>query len=96
MNIDFSKLVPDKVAVVLAAVSCLGGWGIHALSVFNLDQQKLDEHTAQIQHLQTGQRETHDKLNDIGITILKVDGKLDVLNQKIDDDRANAKTARQR
>jgi peptidoglycan hydrolase CwlO-like protein len=92
MSFDFSKVVPDKAAVILAIVTGVGGWAVHAFSLFNLDQTKLDEHTAQIQHLQQGQKETHEALNNVAVTLARVDGKIDVLSQKIDDDRAqNAK-----
>lgn len=88
MNIDFSSLVPDKSAAVLAVITALAGWGLHALIAVNAAGTKLDEHTVQIQKLWEGQKETHETLSNVNVTLARIDGKIDTLNQKVDDDRA--------
>jgi hypothetical protein len=67
------------------------GWVGHGLLSAYTDSSKLDQHTQQIEKLWEGQKATHDSLQELSVTVARIDGKIDVLGQKIDDDRAKAK-----
>jgi hypothetical protein len=56
------------------------------------DQQNLlDQHTVQLSALKATVDETSKAIQQLVITTTRTDGKLDTLNQKIDDDRRQSK-----
>lgn len=93
MNIDFSgiagKLMDSGTAkgiVLSLALTALGFVGKAAVQEFKVNDA-IESHTKAITALQTGQDTTHEKLEGISVTLTQLGGKLDVINQKIDDDR---------
>lgn len=75
----------------LLSVAMAGaGFLFHVAVASDKQETKLEQHDAQIQRLVEGQVAAHKDLNDVAVTIARVEGKLDVLNQKIDDDRSSA------
>jgi hypothetical protein len=73
--------------VFIAIVTGALGWGSHAVMELNVQSQRLETHDKQLQVLFEGQNRTHQALQDLNTTIVRVEGKIDVVNQKIDDDR---------
>lgn len=63
------------------------GWVSHTMLELNGQAAQLQSHDAQIKALFSGQRETHEALQSLTTTVVRVEGKIDVVNQKIDDDR---------
>jgi hypothetical protein len=76
-----------KTAVV-SVVMATCGWAGHTVLEMNAQSKVLDEHTVQIQKLFDGQAETHKSLQDVTTTLTRMEGKIDVVNQKVDDDRS--------
>jgi hypothetical protein len=72
---------------MLPTVAACVGFLFHQAVASNEQQHELQDHTTQIQKLIQGQEATHTDLNGVSVTIARIEGKLDVLNQKIDDDR---------
>lgn len=50
-------------------------------------QTTLDQHTAQINALMIDARDTNKVVQDLTVTAARTEGKIDTINQKIDDDR---------
>lgn len=63
------------------------GWASHTMLELNGQAVQLQNHDTQIKALFAGQKETHDALQSLNTTVVRVEGKIDVVNQKIDDDR---------
>ena len=63
------------------------GWTAHTLLTSDGNARLLTEHTQQLEKLAAGQEKTADALQNMAVTITRIDGKLDTVNQKIDDDR---------
>lgn len=57
-------------------------------------EAKLADHDAALKTLADGQTRMTGVLNNVAITIARVEGKVDVTNQKIDDDRSAARSRR--
>ena len=79
-------------AVRTAAFSVVfAGLGYAGHTAYEVSSQatKIETHDAQIQKLFDGQHETHQALQDLNTVVVRVEGKLDVVNQKIDDDRSS-------
>lgn len=74
----------------LSIVMAGAGFLVHVAVASDAQEKKLAEHDTQIQHLLDGQQRTNGALNNVSVTIARVEGKIDVLNQKIDDDRSTA------
>lgn len=72
---------------VISVTMAILGYAGHAAIEVNKQGDILDAHTATIQELKKGQDETHHVLADLTTAVVRVEGKVDVVNQKIDDDR---------
>jgi hypothetical protein len=90
MTLDmlFQKLTPLVKSGGLSVAAAFVGFAFHQAVASNAAEHKLEEHDVQIQKLIAGQEATHEDLNKISITIARVEGKLGVIDQKIDDDRS--------
>lgn len=66
------------------------GFFFHVAVASNAQEVKIVQHDAQIQKLIDGQIATTLELNKIFVALARVEGKQDVLNQKIDDDRSTS------
>lgn len=71
----------------VSAVMAIAGWGGSTLLTASDNSLVLQTHTGQIQHIFESQKETKDALEKVSTAIIRIDGKIDVINQKIDDDR---------
>jgi hypothetical protein len=71
------------ISVLMAAL----GWAGNTLMQVPSTNVKLDEHTKQIAALSDAQSKTSDKLDRITDSLGRIEAKVDVANQKIDDDR---------
>ncbi len=69
-----------RTTVISAAVATFGWAGHTALELRDHNAQ-LQLHDIQIKSLASGQAATHD-------VVVRIEGKIDTVNQKIDDDRA--------
>ena len=81
----------DSDAVRTAAISAVVatfGWAGHTALELRDHNAQLRIHDAQIRSLTDGQNATRDSIKDVGVAIARVEGKVDTVNQKIDDDRA--------
>lgn len=90
---DFSPSGAIK-SLLLSALIGAGGWTAHTLISTEGNTQVLAEHSRQLEKLEQGQEQTRSTLSDLEVTMKGIDGKLDVVNQKIDDDRRAARAAR--
>lgn len=93
MNIDFSgiagKLLESgtvKGIILSLAFATVGFVAKTAVQEYTV-KTAVEDHTKAIADLQTGQNVTHAQIEGISVTLTAIGGKLDVLNQKIDDDR---------
>lgn len=77
--------------VTIPAAMAVLGWGGHTFLVFHDQETKLAAHDQQIAALSDGQVKTHTALDSLSDTIIRIEGKIDVLTTKIDDDRARHK-----
>jgi len=84
-----------KGVLLSATFAILGFVCKQAVSEFRVDST-LEWHGKAITELQSGQQATHQKLEDLAVTSARIDGKLDVLSQKIDDDRWERQNYQQR
>jgi hypothetical protein len=88
VNIFDSAVVKNiAISLLMGAV----GFGSHQMIESVSQTKQLDTQTAQIQKLFEGQTATHTQVEDLGVALARMEGKLDVLNQKIDDDRSAAR-----
>ena len=71
--------------LLLPALAAVGGFLGHAVVEVPGLSKQVEQHTTQLQNLWTGQAETHKALQDVAVAVTRVDGKLDVVNQKLDD-----------
>ena len=74
-------------SLLLSVLVGAGGWTAHTLLESNGNAQVLAAHGKQLDALTAGQAKTDDALDGLAVTVARIDGKLDVVNQKIDDDR---------
>lgn len=76
---------------LLGAVLALGGWsGIELIGLMgrvSVSESREQAHDQQVTSLFAAQSEVRKDLSDIQVAIARMEGKLDVLNQKIDDGR---------
>jgi hypothetical protein len=75
------------IGLVMSAV----GFGSHQVIESVSQAHQLESQSAQIQKLFEGQSETHTQVQDLSVALARMEGKLDVLNQKIDDDRSKTR-----
>lgn len=72
----------------ISGIVAIGGWFWHS-SVTSHDQDHvLNLHTQQIAELASVSKDTQMSVNQLVVTTTRTEGKLDTINQKIDDDRA--------
>lgn len=81
-------------SLALSALLGLGGWTAHTLISTEGNSQTLAAHGRQLDTLEQGQDKTQEALQGLSVAVAKIDGKLDVVNQKIDDDRRANRAAR--
>lgn len=74
-------------SISISVLVGIAGWTAHALMDAAGQARTLDEHTQQLQKLWESQEKTHKDLQDLTLGVVKVDAKLDVLNQKFDDNQ---------
>jgi hypothetical protein len=74
-------------SLAITALVAIGGWTANTLIGAHSAEGVLAEHTRQLAALFQGQVETHKSINDLVVAVTAVDGKIDVLGTKIDDDR---------
>lgn len=75
-------------SIAISVLVGTGGWAAHTLVGSAGNSQVLAMHGKQLDALTQGQQKTDDALDRLAITVTRIDGKLDTVNQKIDDDRA--------
>lgn len=73
-----------KSAAVAGAISIMGICA-NAIMATHDQGRVLAWHTGAIQGLQTGQVAQEKTLNDVDVSVVRLEGKIDTLNQKIDD-----------
>jgi hypothetical protein len=95
-NMNLQKAL-ERITVkglIIPVVMGLLGWGGHTLlSAYSVGIE-VDNHTQQLKALWDSQRQTHNDIQTVVNTVTRIDGKIDVLNQKIDDDRRAANHGR--
>jgi peptidoglycan hydrolase CwlO-like protein len=64
------------------------GFLFHVAVASDTMDKKLQDHDTKIAQLIDGQQKINGTLSNIAVTIARVEGKIDVQNQKIDDDRS--------
>ena len=72
----------------ITALVAVGGWTANTLINAHGQSDVLAAHTQQLDKLWQGQAQTHNDIQSLSVVVATVNGKLDVLGQKIDDDRA--------
>jgi peptidoglycan hydrolase CwlO-like protein len=75
-------------SVALSATMAIVGFVSHQMIASVGQEKQLATHDQQIAKLFESQGEIHKSVEDLAIAVARVEGKLDVLNQKIDDDRS--------
>lgn len=91
-KMNIFELFLNNTTTKSVAVSILvgtGGWAAHTLVGAQANATVLAAHTQQLERLWQGQGQASAALQGLGVAITRIDGKLDVVNQKIDDDRAH-------
>lgn len=73
--------------ILLSGAMAAVGFVSHQMVSSAKQEQILVQHDTQIQKLYEDKATTHKDMNDLTVTVTRVEGKIDVLNQKIDDDR---------
>lgn len=74
--------------VILSAVLAITGFVVDQKTQAFRAQQKLDDHTIQLDRLEASSKASEARQQLLELSVSRVEGKIDVLNQKIDDDRA--------
>jgi peptidoglycan hydrolase CwlO-like protein len=88
MNIFENSVVKNiAISLVMGAI----GFGTHQAVESVSQTHQLETQNTQIQKLFEGQSETHTQVQDLSVALARMEGKLDVLNQKIDDDRSKTR-----
>lgn len=77
-------------SVGLSVLMAIAGYMFHAYGQLNQQELQIADNQQQIKELQLNQDTTKVAIDNVAISITRIEGKLDVLNQKIDDDRRNA------
>jgi Tfp pilus assembly protein PilN len=70
------------------------GFATKSLLQVNTQQQILEQHSQALATLSTSAQKTSDSVQALTITTARVEGKIDVLKQRIDDQRGEAHVAR--
>jgi hypothetical protein len=81
-------------SLALSILVGAGGWTAHTLIGAQNNGQVLAVHTQQLAELKQGQQKVDEALDSLAITVTRMDGKLDTVNQKIDDDRRTHRAER--
>jgi hypothetical protein len=76
------------ILVVSSLITGAAGFSAKAIVSTGSTDDTLKQHTVQLQKLWDGQAATTAALNTLSIGQAQISGKIDTLNQKIDDDRA--------
>jgi hypothetical protein len=87
---EILKVIADSTTsknVMLSAIVGVGGFAIHQAMVWSDVQKDVAWHSAAIKELKANSDLTQKAITDHTVTLSRIDGKLDVINQKIDDDR---------
>lgn len=87
MNILDNSIVKQAAMYLFVAAV---GFGSNKI-VESVSQGRIVEQQAiEIKGLSDGQEKTHSDVQDLGIALARIEGKIDVLNQKVEDDRRPA------
>lgn len=87
---ELLKMVVDSTAsksVVLSCVLAIGGYSFNQAVNQKETSQAVAWHTQAIKDMKANQDLLAKGLQEHTVTLSRIDGKLDVINQKIDDDR---------
>jgi hypothetical protein len=87
---EFIKMIVDSTAskgIMLSLMVTIGGFGLKQAAHQEDVDHTLAWHSKVIMQIQGTQVETAKGLQEHTVTLSRIDGKLDVINQKIDDDR---------
>lgn len=87
---DYFKAIVDSTAlksVLASIVLAVGGMGVKQIVHQDEIDHTVEWHAKAIQQLQVSQETTNLAIQSHTITLSQINGKLDVINQKIDDDR---------
>ena len=82
--LDSASLRTGLIVSVLSSVLVFGG---HQILKTVTQEDQLNAQAKQIETLSAGQAQTHDQVKDLAATVARIEGKIDVVSQKIDDDR---------
>lgn len=85
----FDNGIVKNIAISLAMGAV--GFGSHQVIESVGQQRQLETQSMQIQKLFEGQSQTHTQVQDLSVALARMEGKIDVLNQKIDDDRSKTR-----
>jgi uncharacterized membrane protein len=88
---DFFDISTVKGVILSLAMGAVG-FGAHQIVDASSDKHTLDEHTQQIEKLFEIAKQNQLSLQDAAVAAARIEGKLDVINQKIDDDRSTARS----
>ena len=75
-------------SLAITALVAVGGWTANTLINAHGQSDVLATHTQQLDKLWMAQGETSKAIASLSLTTAQISGKIDVLGQKIDDDRA--------
>ena len=82
--LDSASVRTGLIVSVLSSVIVFGG---HQVLKTVTQEDQLTAQAKQIETLSAGQAETHDQVKDLAAIVARIEGKIDVVSQKIDDDR---------
>lgn len=75
-------------SLAITALVAVSGWTANTLIGARNDASTLEQHGAWLQKLSEGQAQTQKDIGALVVSVTAVNGKIDVIGQKIDDDRA--------
>jgi Tfp pilus assembly protein PilN len=81
-------------SITISAIMALLGFASHQLLEVNTQQAMLEQHTAQLQKLGASADATAAAVQGLAVTTARIDGKLDVLKQRLDDSRSEGHVVR--
>ena len=74
-------------SLAITALVAVGGWTANTL-ISARNDTTLEQHGVRLQKLSEGQAQTQKDIGALAVSVTAVNGKIDVIGQKIDDDRA--------
>ncbi len=80
--------------VAISVIMGVLGFATKSLLQVNTQQQILQQHSQQLDQLRASTTTTSDNVQALTITTARIEGKIDVLRQRLDDQRGEAHVAR--